>query len=223
MEKQNDWEPFLQQQRKQPYYQKMIRFVNDEYASKTVYPAKEDVFNCFRLTPLNKVKVVILGQDPYHQPNQACGLSFAVKPGVKLPPSLRNIYQELADDLKIPPANHGYLLPWAKQGVLLLNTVLTVVEGQPNSHKECGWTTFTDHVLQHVDQHCPHVVFILWGKNAIDKQRFINTQKHRIISSVHPSPLSAYRGFFGSKPFSKTNEYLKQWQMSPIDWSLNDV
>jgi uracil-DNA glycosylase len=179
-----------------------------------------DIFNCFKTTDYYDIKAVILGQDPYHVYGQAHGLCFSVQKGVKLPPSLKNIYTELKCDLDITPPQHGNLTKWAENGVLLLNTVLTVREGQPNSHKDCGWTWFTDEVIKILNKREKPIVFILWGGNARSKAKFIDKNKHFIIESAHPSPLSSYQGFFGSKPFSKTNELLKSANISPIDWNL---
>lgn len=180
-----------------------------------------DLFNCFRYTPLNEIKAVILGQDPYHEPNQAHGLCFSVKEGVKLPPSLVNIYKEIQDDLGINEPDRGDLTKWAKEGILLLNTSLTVREHLANSHSKCGWAWFTDSVIKLVSENTENVVFILWGGNARSKTRLIDQSKHLILQSAHPSPLSAFNGFFGSKPFSKTNAYLKAHNKQPIDWDLN--
>lgn len=188
--------------------------------SHTIYPKKEMVFNVFRLCPLSHIKVVICGQDPYHGPNQACGLSFSVPRGCKIPSSLRNIYKELESDLQIPVAKHGDLTSWAKQGVFLLNATLTVNQSQANSHQSFGWATFTDKVIRHIDKLDESVVFILWGANAQKKCKNIDMKKHHVIKSVHPSGLSAHRGFFGSKPFSQCNVYLQSIGKEPINWAL---
>ena len=188
-----------------------------------IYPQESDVFAAFNLTEFNKVKVVVLGQDPYHGPQQAHGLSFSVLPSVKVPPSLVNIYKELESDLGIQPVNHGCLIPWAQQGVLLLNSVLTVEAGQPNSHKGKGWEAFTDAVIALINNQHEHVVFILWGAYAQKKGKKIDRNKHLVLESVHPSPLSVYRGFFGCQHFSKTNEYLKYHNQDPIHWQLTEL
>ncbi len=192
----------------------------DEYNNNLIHPNANQIFEAFNWTPFSKVKVVILGQDPYHEPNQAHGLSFSVLPGVKIPPSLRNIYKELHDDLGIKPVQHGYLEKWAKQGVLLLNSVLTVRNGQAFSHKGKGWERLTDVAIQKLSARKMPVIFILWGKAARDKIKLIDTDTNIVIQSAHPSPLSAHRGFFGSKPFSKTNEALEALGEKPIDWQL---
>jgi uracil-DNA glycosylase len=216
------WADILDQEKQQPYFQKMMKFVESERAAgKTIYPPSEDVFNAFNLTELDTVKVVILGQDPYHGPNQAHGLCFSVLPNVKTPPSLVNIYKELASDisgLTIP--SHGCLQSWAEQGVLLLNTVLTVEQGQAHSHAKIGWERFTDAVIQRLSEHCHGLVFLLWGSHAQKKGEVIDTQKHHVLSAPHPSPLSAYRGFLGCKHFSDSNDLLKQQGKSPINWQL---
>lgn len=216
------WEELLGQEKQQPYFQQMLEFVESERAAgKTIYPLKKDIFNAFRLTKLDKVKVVILGQDPYHGPNQAHGLSFSVLPQIKPPPSLANIYKELAADIPnfIIPV-HGYLQSWAEQGVLLLNTVLTVEQAKAHSHAKIGWEQFTDTVIQQLSEHCSGLVFLLWGSHAQKKGEVIDAQKHHVLKAPHPSPLSAYRGFFGCKHFSKTNELLKQQDKSPIQWQV---
>ncbi|GAE92374.1 uracil-DNA glycosylase [Gracilibacillus boraciitolerans JCM 21714] len=204
------------------YYLRLRDFLKQEYQHDTVYPNMYDIYNALNYTPFEKVKVVILGQDPYHGPNQAHGLSFSVKPEVDVPPSLRNIYKELQADIGCSIPNHGYLVKWAEQGVLLLNNVLTVrAGGQAHSHLGKGWEQFTDRVITSLNEkETPPVVYILWGAAAQKKQALINETKHYVIKSTHPSPLSAHRGFFGSKPFSKANELLKQNQITPIDWSL---
>ena len=202
-------------------YLKIREFLKHEYSHYTVYPDMYDLYNCFRYTPLDQLKVVLLGQDPYHEPNQAHGLCFSVQKGVKLPPSLVNIYRELQNDLGIPPSDSGDLSAWARQGVLLLNTSLTVRAHVANSHSKCGWSWFTDNVIRLISDNKENVVFILWGGNARSKKPLIDKNKHLIIESAHPSPLSAYNGFFGSKPFSKTNEYLQNQGMPPINWDLN--
>lgn len=201
-------------------YLKIREFLKKEYSTHVVYPDMYDLYNCFRFTPLENVKAVILGQDPYHEPGQAHGLCFSVKPGVPLPPSLKNIYKEIKDDLGITEPNCGDLTKWAREGVLLLNTTLTVREHEANSHANCGWAWFTDGVIKIVSEKCNNVVFILWGRNARSKEPLIDRQKHLVLQSAHPSPFSANYGFFGSKPFSKTNAYLSAHGKEPIDWQL---
>ena len=201
-------------------YLKIREFLKKEYSTHVVYPDMYDLYNCFRFTPLENVKAVILGQDPYHEPGQAHGLCFSVKPGVPLPPSLKNIYKEIKDDLGITEPNCGDLTKWAREGVLLLNTTLTVREHEANSHANCGWAWFTDGVIKIVSEKCNNVVFILWGRNARSKEPLIDRQKHLVLQSAHPSPFSANYGFFGSKPFSKTNDYLSAHGKDPIDWQL---
>lgn len=194
--------------------------VDHLYQTESVFPPQTTLFQALNLTPYGTVKVCILGQDPYHGVGQANGLAFSVNRGVSLPPSLRNIYQELENDLGIPPAEHGDLTSWAEQGVLLLNTVLTVREGEANSHHHIGWQSFTDEIIRLINIQEQPIVFILWGKKAQEKFQLIDNQRHGAINSPHPSPLSAYRGFFGSKPFSQTNNYLQQWGREAIDWQL---
>lgn len=204
-------------------YKKIRAFLIDEYRNHVVYPDMYDLFNCFKFTPVDNLKVVILGQDPYHEPNQAHGLCFSVKNGVKLPPSLKNIYKEMASDLGIvQPQNFGDLTKWAEQGVLLLNTTLSVRAHLANSHSKCGWAWFTDSVIKIISQNLKDVVFILWGGNARSKVPLIDQRKHLILQCAHPSPLSAHNGFFGCKFFSKTNEYLISRGKNPVDWDLND-
>lgn len=217
----NDWAPLLEEEFTKPYYLKLREFLKREYMTRTIYPDMYDIFNALHYTPFKDVKVVILGQDPYHGPNQAHGLSFSVKPGVPLPPSLKNIFVELNNDLGHPIPKDGYLVPWAKQGVLLLNTVLTVRAGQAHSHRGMGWEIFTDKVIETLNEKDTPVVYILWGSAAQSKISLIDTSKHRIIKSPHPSPLSAYRGFFGSRPFSKTNAILRELGLEEIDWDLS--
>ena len=216
------WADILKQEKQQPYFQQMMQLVeSNRAAGKMIYPPSQDVFNAFNLTELDKVKVVILGQDPYHGPHQAHGLCFSVLSHVKTPPSLVNIYKELASDISgftIP--QHGFLQSWAEQGVLLLNTVLTVEQGHAHSHAKIGWERFTDTVIQQLSEHCHGLVFLLWGSHAQKKGEVIDTQKHNVLSAPHPSPLSAYRGFFGCKHFSHTNELLKQQGKRPINWQV---
>lgn len=216
----NDWAPFLEAEMKEDYYQKLRGILINEYKTRTIHPGMYDIFNAMHYTPYSKVKVVILGQDPYHGPRQAHGLSFSVLPGVQPPPSLVNIFKELHDDLGCTIPNHGCLRHWAEQGVLLLNTVLTVREYQANSHQGIGWERFTDHIITLLNEREEPMVFILWGRPAQRKQSMITNPNHLVLSSSHPSPLSAHRGFFGSRPFSKTNEFLCEHNMEPIDWQL---
>jgi len=213
-----DWHPILQAEAEKPYWNDLISFVNYESATGTVFPKSEDVFNAFHLTPYHDVKVVILGQDPYHNDGQAMGLSFSVPDGVKLPPSLVNIYKELATDIGKEPPKTGDLTRWAEQGVLLLNSALTVRAHQAGSHQGKGWEEFTDAILRAVNEKQEHVVFILWGGFARKKKALIDTTRHTVIESAHPSPLSAYNGFFGSKPFSNANSALKAHNQNPIYW-----
>lgn len=219
----NDWKDLLKNEFESPYYLDLRKFLISEYKSSIIYPNMYDIFNALHYTPYSKVKVVILGQDPYHRPNQAHGLSFSVKPGVPAPPSLINIYKELHTDLNCYIPNNGYLKKWADQGVLLLNTVLTVRASEANSHRNKGWENFTNKIIELVNSKTEPVVFILWGKNAQEKQALITNPIHHIIKSVHPSPLSASRGFFGSRPFSRTNEFLKSDGLSPIDWQIENI
>ncbi|MEG0276256.1 MAG: uracil-DNA glycosylase [Coprobacillus sp.] len=215
-----DFKTVIQQQKQLPYYQELESFLEQEYISKEIFPPKNKIFHCFDKCDYDDVKVVILGQDPYHDIHQANGLAFSVEPGVKIPPSLLNIYKEAHSDVNIEMPTHGDLTNWAKQGVLLLNTVLTVEAHKANSHKGKGWEIFTNHIIEVMNQREKPLVFILWGKQAIDKECMIDTSKHCVIKSVHPSPLSAYRGFFGSRPFSRTNEFLISQGIEPIDWRV---
>ncbi|MCR5055071.1 MAG: uracil-DNA glycosylase [Lachnospiraceae bacterium] len=214
----NDWLPVLAPEFKKPYYKKLYEFVREEYGKGPVYPPSDDIFNAFHLTPFSEVKAVIIGQDPYHEPGQAHGLCFSVKPGVDIPPSLVNIYTELHDDIGCPVPKDGYLINWAKQGVLMLNTVLTVRAHQANSHKGKGWEEFTDAAIRALNDADRPIVFILWGRPAQMKKSMLDNPDHLILEAPHPSPLSAYRGFFGSKPFSKTNEFLTSHGIEPIEW-----
>ncbi|AOA00766.1 uracil-DNA glycosylase [Carnobacterium divergens] len=219
----NEWQEVLKDEFEAPYYEKLRQFLKKEYQEQVIFPEMNHIWEAFEWTPYDKVKVVILGQDPYHGPNQAHGLSFSVQPTIKTPPSLVNIYKELQSDLGIPPVNHGYLKAWAEQGVLLLNTVLTVRNGQANSHRGQGWETLTDAVIKKLNERATPIVFILWGKPSISKLKLIDTTRHAVITAPHPSPLSAYRGFFGSKPFSKTNEALIKFGETPINWQLPET
>ncbi|WP_043930126.1 uracil-DNA glycosylase [Bacillus sp. EB01] len=214
------WSKVLGEEFQKEYFHTLREFLIEEYRTKTIYPEYSDIFNALMFIDYDDVKVVILGQDPYHGPGQAHGLSFSVKPGINPPPSLKNIFKELCSDLDSETPEHGYLVSWAEQGVLLLNTVLTVRQGEANSHKGKGWERFTDQVITRLSERDKPLVFILWGKPAQSKLSLIDTKKHKIITSAHPSPLSARKGFFGSKPFSKTNELLKQLGYDEIDWAL---
>lgn len=219
----NDWLKPLSEEFSKPYYKKLYQTVCQEYAAGPVFPPADDIFNAFHLTPLADVKVVIIGQDPYHNYNQAHGLCFSVRPSVEIPPSLLNIYKELQDDLGCYIPNNGYLVKWAKQGVLLLNTVLTVRAHQANSHQNIGWEEFTDAVIRIVDEQDQPIVFLLWGRPAQMKKQLLTNPNHLILEAPHPSPLSAYRGFFGCKHFSKTNEFLVSHGREPIDWQIEDI
>ena len=217
---QNEWTPLLKHEFEQDYFKKLAKFVHEEYETKTIFPPKAWVFSSFEHTNLKDVKVVILGQDPYHQPNQAHGMCFSVQKGVKIPPSLVNIYKEINSDLGLPIPNHGFLMHWAKQGVLLLNTVLTVEYNKAFSHRGMGWEVFTDNILKILNEQDQPIVFLLWGKPAQQKMKFLNNPKHLVLTAAHPSPLSAYNGFFGCKHFSKTNNFLVQQGCTPIDWRV---
>lgn len=219
----NDWNELLKDEFSKDYYLSLREFLKNEYTTKIIYPDKYDIFNALDYTSYKDVKVVILGQDPYHGPNQAHGLSFSVSPGVKIPPSLLNIYKELNSDLGCYIPNNGYLKKWADQGVLLLNTSLTVRAGEANSHKNKGWEIFTDKIISLINEKTDPVVFLLWGNNAINKKKLITNKQHLILSSTHPSPLSASRGFFGSKPFSKINKFLISVNKAPIDWQIENI
>ena len=216
----NDWDEVLSDLIESPLYADIRAFLKKEYSSRTIYPPMDKIFSAFKTTPYNKVKAVIIGQDPYHEPDQAHGLCFSVNDGVPLPPSLQNIFKELKDDLGIENGKSGCLSKWAKQGVMLLNATLTVRRGQANSHSGCGWQEFTDTVIKKLSERDRPIVFILWGGFARSKKKLIDLKKHYVIESAHPSPLSAYNGFFGSKPFSKTNAILESIGETPIDWKL---
>ncbi|WP_296878391.1 uracil-DNA glycosylase [Thomasclavelia sp.] len=205
------------------YYQKLHDFVANEYEHKTIFPPKQNIFRALNLCDYDDVKVVILGQDPYHELHQANGLAFSVYPGVRIPPSLVNIYKELHNDLNTTIPNHGDLTKWAKQGVLLLNNVLTVEQGKANSHAGKGWETFTLNIVKALNERKKPLVFILWGNNARAKKQYIDTSRHLVLESAHPSPLSASRGFFGSRPFSKANQFLVENGISPIDWQIENI
>ena len=219
----NDWLAELGAEFRKPYYKTLYEFVKTEYNTTQVFPPADDIFNAFHLTPLSQVRVVILGQDPYHNVGQAHGLCFSVKPEVDIPPSLVNIYKELQDDLGCYIPNNGYLVKWAEQGVLLLNTVLTVRAHQANSHRGRGWEEFTDAAIQVLNRQDRPIVFILWGRPAQSKKRMLNNPNHLILEAPHPSPLSAYNGFFGSKPFSQTNHFLQEHGEEAIDWQIENI
>ncbi|MGE1210525.1 uracil-DNA glycosylase [Bacillus pumilus] len=219
----DSWWAVMKSEFEQPYYQELREWMKEEYRTQTVFPKPDDVYRALHLTSYEEVKVVILGQDPYHGPGQAHGLSFSVQPGVKHPPSLRNIFQELKDDLGCPVPSHGSLVSWAEQGVLLLNTVLTVRKGEANSHKGKGWERVTDRVIDVLNERDQPVVFVLWGRHAQNKKERIDQNKHYIIESPHPSPFSARNGFFGSRPFSKVNAYLNQMGIEEINWCIQNI
>lgn len=216
----NDWDEVMAGEFEKDYYKKLHNFLKSEYFTYDIYPDMYHIFNAMKITPYNKVKAVIIGQDPYHEPNQAHGLCFSVKKGCPLPPSLQNIYKELNSDLGIIPPKDGDLTKWAENGVLLLNTVLTVRRGQANSHKGQGWEIFTDNVIKKLNERNAPMVFMLWGNNAKQKRIFLNNPNHLILTAAHPSPLSAYNGFFGCRHFSKCNEFLESKGVSGIDWTL---
>lgn len=219
----NGWAKALAQEFNKEYYRDLYNFIKKEYTEQIVYPDSKNIFSALELTDIDDVRVVILGQDPYHEPGQAHGLCFSVQPGVKAPPSLENIYKELHDDIGCYIPNNGYLIKWAKQGVLLLNTVMTVRAHAANSHKGHGWETFTDAIISKVNEKDTPVVFILWGSPAQKKIPMLTNPKHLILKAPHPSPLSSYRGFFGSKPFSQTNDFLIKNGMQPIDWQIENI
>ncbi len=216
----NDWDNILKDEWNKPYYRLLRRFLKEEYQSHTIYPAMENIFNALRHTPYHQVKAVIIGQDPYHGPNQAHGLCFSVQKGVDIPPSLRNIYKEMQADLGLEPPAHGQLTAWAKQGVLMLNTVLTVRAGAAASHRGNGWEHFTDRIIAELNRKETPVVFLLWGRPAAEKAKMINNPLHLKLEAPHPSPLSAHRGFFGCRHFSKTNNYLIAHNLPPIQWEI---
>lgn len=219
----NEWDDILKDEFKKEYYLKLREFLKSEYKNYTVYPDMNDIFNSLKYTSYSDIKVVILGQDPYHEPGQAQGLSFSVKEGTPLPPSLQNIYKELNADLGIPIAKTGSLIGWTKEGVLLMNAVLTVRQGIANSHKGKGWETFTDNVISIINQREKPVVFLLWGRNARDKKQLITNPDHLVLECAHPSPLSAYNGFFGCRHFSKANAFLTATGQTPIDWDVSHL
>lgn len=217
----NEWDELLREEFKKEYYLKLREFLKAEYSTRRIYPNMYDIFNSLKFTSYSDVKAVIIGQDPYHGAGQAHGLCFSVQKGTAVPPSLQNIYKELYADLGIPPASHGYLKKWADSGVLLMNAVLTVREGQANSHKGMGWEIFTDKVIELLNDRDKPIVFLLWGGNAKQKMRLITNPKHLILQAAHPSPLSAYNGFFGCRHFSKANEFLTANGMEPVDWRVD--
>ncbi|SDY15637.1 uracil-DNA glycosylase [Lachnobacterium bovis] len=220
----NDWQNVLEKEYKKDYYKDLYKFVLEEYQTQTIYPPADDIFNALHLTPLKDVKVLILGQDPYHNEHQAHGLSFSVLPDQKeIPPSLQNIYKELNSDLGCYIPNNGFLEKWAKQGVLMLNTVLTVRAHQANSHRGHGWEKFTDAIIKAVNEKEEPVVFLLWGRPAQMKEKMVTNPKHLVLKAPHPSPLSAYRGFFGCKHFSQTNDFLEKNGIKPIDWQIENI
>ena len=219
----NSWDKVLESEFEKEYFKELLVKVDSEYQTRKIYPPQEKIFSAFKYCDFKDIKVVILGQDPYHGEGQAHGLCFSVMPGITPPPSLKNIFKELQSDLGVVPANHGCLVSWAKQGVLLLNTTLTVREGQPNSHSTYGWQVFTDEVIKKINENDNPIVFLLWGGNAKSKMKFLNNKNHLVLHSAHPSPLSAYNGFFGNKHFSKTNEFLEKNGVSPIIWEIKNI
>ncbi|MDY2968453.1 MAG: uracil-DNA glycosylase [Butyricicoccus pullicaecorum] len=216
----NEWDEILKDEFESDYYAQIRETLKQEYASHEIYPPMQDIFNALRYTSYSDVKAVLLGQDPYHGPGQAHGLCFSVRPGVAPPPSLQNIFKELQSDMGLPAPHSGCLIPWAKEGVLMLNTTLTVRRGQANSHSKIGWTKFTDAIIQKLNDHEQPIVFLLWGSNARSKKALITNPNHLILETVHPSPLSAHQGFFGSRHFSQCNEFLMAHGIAPIDWTL---
>ncbi len=220
----HSWQVFLTQESQKSYFFEIKHFLSQEKEhDKTIYPSENEQFSAYELTPLENIKVVILGQDPYHGPNQANGLAFSVHKGITIPPSLRNIYKELESDIiGFSAPNHGSLIEWAEQGVFLLNTALTVETTKAGSHSKIGWQNLTDATIRAINDHCEHVVFILWGSHAQKKRALVDETKHYVIASAHPSPLSSYRGFFGSKPFSKANQYLNEHGKKPINWQISN-
>lgn len=219
----NDWLPAISEEFKKPYYMQLYQFVKEEYSKTVVFPPSDEIFSALHLTPLSKVKVVIIGQDPYHNVGQAHGLCFSVRPEVDIPPSLVNIYKELQSDCGCRIPNNGYLVKWAEQGVLLLNTVLTVRAHQANSHQGKGWEQFTDAIIRAVNVQNRPIVYLLWGRPAQSKMSMLNNPKHKVLTAPHPSPLSAHRGFFGCRHFSQANAFLQENGLEPIDWQIEDV
>lgn len=216
-----NWEDIIKEEQQKLYYKNLVKSLKEEIANYTIYPKKQDIFNAFKACPFDRTKVLILGMDPYHNANEAHGMSFSVLPGTKVPPSLKNIFKELNSDLNIDPPNHGYLMEWAQQGVLLLNAALTVRENEPGSHQKIGWHTFTDNIISRLNDKNHPVAFLLWGNFARQKKHIITKKIHLVLESPHPSPFSAYSGFFGSKPFSKTNNFLISNLLEPINWHIN--
>lgn len=219
----NSWDEYLADEFEKSYYKSLREFLKQEYSTETIYPDMHDIFNALRVTPYDKVKVVILGQDPYHGAGQAHGMAFSVQPGIKTPPSLLNIYKELQQSMGCYIPNNGYLMKWAEQGVLLLNTVLTVRAGKPQSHKGKGWETFTDRIITLLNERHDPVIFVLWGAPAKKKASLITAPQHKILTAAHPSPLSAYNGFFGCNHFNQINEYLEQMGKTPIDFQIENI
>ncbi len=215
------WRDALKDEFSKEYFLELENFLDTEYSEHKIYPARDDIFNAYNLTPLNRVKIVILGQDPYHGKGQGHGLAFSVKDGIKYPPSLVNIFKELSSDIGCSTPKSGNLTSWAKQGVFLINAVLTVRDSTPNSHRKKGWEKFTDATIEAISQKCENVVFILWGKPAQSKEKLIDETKHLILKAPHPSPLSSYRGFFNSRPFSLSNRYLQEYAKAEIEWSIS--
>lgn len=214
-----NWKTVIENEQNKDYYKNLEKIIDEKYTSSIVYPSKDKIFNAFELTPINDLKVVILGQDPYHQPFQAQGLAFSTPKEIKNPPSMVNILKEIESEYSTPSqCLDGDLIPWAKQGVLLINTILTVEDSKPKSHHKIGWEIFTDNIIKYISQNCDNIVFLLWGSNAITKEKIIDTTKHHILTAPHPSPLSAYRGFFGCDHFKKTNEFLRSINKEPIQW-----
>ena len=219
----NEWYPWLKEEWDQPYFRQLSAFLKVQYANKEIYPPRTQVFSAFEVCDLPDIRVVILGQDPYHEPHQAHCMCFSVNPGIEIPPSLQNIYAELKTDCGCYIPNNGYLLSWAKQGVFLLNTVMTVERGRANSHQGRGWETFTDHVIQKINEKEDPVAFLLWGRNARSKIPMIDESKHLVLEAAHPSPLSAYRGFFGCRHFSRANAFLKSNGKEPVNWQIENL
>jgi uracil-DNA glycosylase len=219
----NSWQDVIGDEFSKPYYLELREFLKKEYTEQEIYPPMNDIWTAFELTPYESVRVVILGQDPYHGPGQAHGLSFSVKRGIRKPPSLRNVFKELKEDIGCDVPDDGTLTGWAEQGVMMLNTVLTVRSGEAHSHRRKGWETLTDEVIRKLSERKAPIVFILWGRPAQEKKKLIDTERHAVIESPHPSPLSAKRGFFGSRPFSRTNAFLKEWGEKEVDWCRTDA
>ena len=219
----NDWTPWLREEWQQPYFKQLAAFIHDEYETKNIYPPKVQVFSAFENCDYENIKVVILGQDPYHQRGQAHGMCFSVNPGVKIPPSLVNIFKELENEYGCFMPDNGYLMPWAKQGVFLLNTVLTVEDSRPRSHAGKGWEIFTDHAIARINEKEDHVVFMLWGKDARSKAGMINRSRHLVLEAPHPSPLSAYYGFFGCGHFASADRFLKEHGREPVNWQIPNL